>query len=323
MVDLKIKLPEDFFKEEIRCGYKITSSIKKIWAVELDLYAELDRVCKKYNIKFCADGGTLLGTIRHGGFIPWDDDFDIAMLRDDYKKLCRVASEEFKKPYFFQTEQTDPGSARGHAQLRNSATTAILKSEINELSKNTYNQGIFIDIFPFDSVPENENEQRNLYNEIVKKKKKYRSIISNKNYFSYILSRKDDEKVDLKTTVKRYIRHLEYTMIKADYILPYNEFEALCQKYNNLVNTQMVADFCMPVGLNRIQRYRKDFDNLILADFEFLKIPIFKNYDRNLRNLYGDNYLIPQQVESEHKGVFFDVENPYTYYREKREKIVL
>lgn len=77
MIDLKIKLPENFLEEEMRCGYRVTSLIKKVWAVELDLYAELDRVCKKYNIKFCADGGTLLGAIRHKGFIPWDDDLDI------------------------------------------------------------------------------------------------------------------------------------------------------------------------------------------------------------------------------------------------------
>ena len=323
MIDLKIKLPENFLEEEMRCGYRVTSLIKKVWAVELDLYAELDRVCKKYNIKFCAAGRTLVGAISHKGFIPWDDDLDIAMLRDDYEKLCKVAPKEFKSPYFFQTEQTDPGSARGHAQLRNSRTTAILKSEIDELNKNTYNQGIFIDIFPFDSVPENENEQRKLYDVIVKKNKKYHSIIRNKNYFNYTFSKNAEGKIDIIMTIKRYLRHLEYLITKADYAIAYNEFEELCKKYNDYSETLMVADFCIPVGLDRIQRYRKDFDNLVLADFEFLKIPVFKDYDRNLRNLYGDKYMKPQQVASEHNGVFFDPEKSYTYYKERYRNFIL
>ena len=118
MVDLNIELPKGFLEEEVRCGYTVTRKMKEVWAVELDLLKEFKRVCNKYDLKYCADGGTLLGAIRHQGFIPWDDDLDIAMLRKDFEKLNEVAPAEFKKPYFWQTEETDKGSARGHAQLR-------------------------------------------------------------------------------------------------------------------------------------------------------------------------------------------------------------
>ena len=72
----------DFLKEEYRNGYLITDKMKKVWAVELDLLSELDRVCKKYNIKYYAAFGTLLGAIRDKGFIPWDDDLDIRVFEE-------------------------------------------------------------------------------------------------------------------------------------------------------------------------------------------------------------------------------------------------
>ena len=152
MVDLNIKLPDDFLEEEIRCGYTVTRKMKKVWAVELDLLNELLRVCNKYNIKIFASGGTMLGAVRHKGFIPWDDDIDMGMLRKDYDKLCKIANKEFQYPYFFQTNYTDPGTLRGHAQLRNSNTTSFLQNEGSEYS---FNQGIFIDIFPMDFLLQN------------------------------------------------------------------------------------------------------------------------------------------------------------------------
>ena len=129
MVSLNIKLPENFLDEEIRDDYVVSSQMKQVWAVELDLLNKILEVCKKYNIKIIASGGTLLGAVRHKGFIPWDDDIDLMMMRDQYDKLCDVAEKEFTYPYFFQTEYTDPGSMRGHAQLRNSQTTGILNVE--------------------------------------------------------------------------------------------------------------------------------------------------------------------------------------------------
>ena len=118
MVKLNINLPQNFLDEETRCGFTISEKLKEVWAVELDLLSEFDRVCKKYGIKYIASGGTMLGAARHHGFIPWDDDVDLMMMRDEYDKLCEIAPTEFKHPYFFQTEDTDPGFMRYFARLR-------------------------------------------------------------------------------------------------------------------------------------------------------------------------------------------------------------
>ena len=103
MVELAtLKIPNGFFEEEERNGYVITKKRKEIWAVEIDMLLKFIYVCEKHNLKYFADSGTLLGAARHNGFIPWDDDIDVAMLRKDYDKFCKIAINEFKYPYFFK-----------------------------------------------------------------------------------------------------------------------------------------------------------------------------------------------------------------------------
>ena len=83
-----MEIPRDYLLDEVRCGYYIPAMMKKTWANALEILSEIDRVCTKYNIKYFADWGTFLGTVRHGGYIPWDDDMDICMKREDYRKFC-------------------------------------------------------------------------------------------------------------------------------------------------------------------------------------------------------------------------------------------
>jgi len=145
---IKIELPPGFLEEELRSGYKVCSKQKKIWAVELDLLSELMRVCDKHNIKFQVFAGTLLGAVRHGGYIPWDDDLDVCMDRKNFNKLCKVAASEFHNPYFFQTATSDRKFFFGYARLRNSYTTGAIKWTMSP----EYNNGIFIDVYVMDGL---------------------------------------------------------------------------------------------------------------------------------------------------------------------------
>lgn len=144
--------------------HNVPQSRKNLWAVQLDLLDKLVDVCNKYGLKYYLDSGTLLGAARHGSFIPWDDDVDIIMPSEDYYKLCDIAKNEFTGKYFFQTEYTDKGSLRYHAQLRNSNTTCFLKHEYN--SRKRINSGVFIDIFPVYKIPDNKVERNKFYNYI-------------------------------------------------------------------------------------------------------------------------------------------------------------
>ena len=89
----------DFFRDEVRNGFYIPTAIKQAWAACLDVLAEIDRICEKHGIKYFADWGTILGAVRHGGFVPWDDDLDICMLRDDYTRFREVADKELPRQF--------------------------------------------------------------------------------------------------------------------------------------------------------------------------------------------------------------------------------
>ena len=142
-----------------------------------DLLFEFDRVCKKNHLTYTLISGSLLGAIRHKGYIPWDDDVDIAMLPKDYTKLCKIGPTEFKGKYFFQNEFTDPGSLRYHSQLRNSDTTGFLKNDYARRVK--FNSGMFIDIFPLSILPNDPKERENIFNHV-------RPLIRNKTHENFV-----------------------------------------------------------------------------------------------------------------------------------------
>ena len=275
-----ISLPEGFLDDEIRNGYFVPRKQKEIWAVELDLLAKFIMICEKHNITYYADSGTLLGAIRHGGFIPWDDDVDLSMLRIDYLRFCEIAKQEIVFPYFFQTEETDPGSARKHAQIRNSLTTGIIKREWEYNYK--FNQGIFIDIFPLDNLP-SPSIRECFYSEI-------NDLREKSNKFT------DD-----------YTRQGDYR--KNPY---YEEFEKCISRYD-ANESQQIGNLALMGGKRTSNRYRRDYMSTVELPFEFIKIKAPVGYKNELRRMFGiwKQYKIYDGV---HGDVFFDTDKPYTEY---------
>lgn len=125
---------------------------RKLQLIELELLEEVDRICDKYNIQYILDSGSLLGAVRHKGFIPWDDDADISMTRSEYEKFCKVCTEELKgSNFFFQNDNTDKHYRWGYGKLIRTDTVFVrLGQEHLKMAK-----GVFIDIFPMDGVREN------------------------------------------------------------------------------------------------------------------------------------------------------------------------
>lgn len=137
-------------------------NIREAQQVMLSVLRDFDAVCKRHKLCYWIDHGTLLGAVRHQGFIPWDDDLDVTMPREDYEKFLIIAEKELPETTFLQTKKSDPFVHVHHAKLRDRQSTYI---EDWEEGKNIHShQGIFIDIFPVNYISPSKAE---MYRHIV------------------------------------------------------------------------------------------------------------------------------------------------------------
>ena len=300
---LEMVLPGSFFQAEIRDGFEVSTACKKLWAVQLDLLDRLQKVCARHNLKYYACGGTLLGAVRHRGFIPWDDDIDIMMPRDDYDRLCRIASMEFQEPYFFQTEATDPGYLLRHAKIRNSNTAAIQRALSRY--KCTFNQGIFIDIFPLDKLPDDKNELEVYYDRMWE--------LWGKVWKLHAYTYRNHRTTFLENLKCRFAQLFN---MGARYNL---EYEALARKYSGRACHEW-GIHATNLTARRTDRFVwnvADFDEVVMMPFEMLQLPVPVNYDAILKKSYG-NWREPVSGGSLHGDIDFDPEKSYKEYLKEK-----
>lgn len=297
-------LQDSFFRAETRCGYYVSAKMKKVWAVELDLLQKFVEVCEKHNLSYFMDGGTLLGAVRHQGFVPWDDDADVIMPRKDYNRLWDIAEEEFTEPYFFQTTLSENRFFRTHAQLRNSLSTGFIEDDRNK----EINKGIFIDIFVLDYIPDNLCI-KTLWKAQMELEKK---ILS----FQYD---RDFRNLSFRGKIFYCFVHLFFT------IVPYKKFYQRFNlrtlgRYMN-VTTKTAGDVTLDWRTN-VQWPVECFADYIYLPFEnlMLRAPIL--FDAVLKRQYGNYMKFPERMSDNssrsHGDVTFEPEIPYKEYFKKR-----
>ncbi len=302
MVPLNITIPEDFIKEEERCGYVISSKMKEVWAVQIDMLKELEKVCDKYGLTYYADSGTLIGAVRHKGYIPWDDDIDLVMLRKDYNKLLEVAPKEFKSPYFLQNCYTDKDYIRGHSQMRNSATTGSIKEDVDK----PFNKGIFIDIFPLDNIPDSEF----MFKLQIFRLKKLWKLLRKYKY------RKPGNSPAKESFISVFSK-LFYSVV--DYRKVFRHYENVCSKYMNK-KTRRVSYIEYSRGKEKHLWNTESFSKSHKVPFEFTDINIPDGYDDRLTIEYND-YMTIKNIPTTHGDVILDTNVPYTsYFKKRRDK---
>lgn len=255
-------------------------NLRELQLVELDMLKELLRVCSEHNLTVWVDGGTMLGAVRHKGFIPWDDDIDVVMPRHDYDTLLRHGDEWFSHPYFLQSAYSDPGYFRGHAQLRNDNTAAIRPSE----AYRKFNQGIFIDIFVLDGCPDDPQELEDLSHDTLHSLRLLKAVDLDVLYSGRLLQ------VFRKARMRRKVR-------KSGLINLYKAIEDRLRQ----VDMDAVRNWAyITYSGNRLLFDRHLYDNTVWMDFEDIKVPLPAGYDRSLRILYGDDYMTPRHDPTEH-----------------------
>jgi len=294
------KLPPTFFNEEIRCNYCVSAKMKKVWAIEMELLAEFVRVCEKYALRYFADAGTLIGAVRHQGFIPWDDDIDVVMPREDYDKLFEIAEVEFKHPYFFQTSLTEEKFFRTHAQLRHSLSTGFIPYDRNK----NINKGIFLDIFVLDGVADKKLQRWMHKSEI--------------RFHETLLAYEYDRDIRVLSIPKKMVYYCVNILHK---IIPY---KAHFDYYNRKVlarysrkKTEKIGNLVLGWRLHT-QWKREWFEDYQMQPFEQLMLRIPKGYHEVLTTQYGDYMKLPEDVNAPngrfHESIVFEPEEAYESY---------
>lgn len=284
-------ISEDFLKEEVRNDFLVSSERKKLWTVILDLFIEFKKVCEKHNLRYYPCYGFLLGAVRHNGYIPWDDDLDVCMPREDYEKFLKL-KDEFSDPYFFQIPETDPGYFYGMAKVRNSNTTALTEM----FRYQGFNHGIWLSVFPLDNWKLEGGEER----------------------FCQIKQHLTDCSTYMRKTnpnlgPKDIQRVKEYG--DKDPWDSYRLLNEIASQFRN-EKTYYKLILCAVYPYLKNIFHAEDFEETVICPFENIDIPIPKGFDRILRNTYNDYHQFPpiEKRGEWHSGMIVDTDKSYRDY---------
>lgn len=255
----------------MECDEETLNKLKKVQLLSL---LEIIRICNKYHITYTPIGGTLLGTIRHKGFIPWDDDIDVGMLRTEYDRFLEVAKNELRPEFFLQTYETDPNYPKAIARLCVNNTTYLFKG----LDKVNIHNGIFTDIFPYDNSPSSKL-----------------SIMSHKYLIKW-----------LKIATYYKYNYGNLTSLKAKVGIPLLSlpfffmnktrvrilWENIMQKYDSN-QTECVVRTGSGYPYEKVRVKQIFMEEVETMEFEGFPISVMKGYDAHLSSNYGDYMELP------------------------------
>ncbi|MCX4343424.1 MAG: LicD family protein [Kineothrix sp.] len=285
MMKQRVSFPNEFFQDEVREGFLVERKMKCAWAAQIEVLKEIERICNKYGLRYFADSGTLLGAVRHKGFIPWDDDLDIAMLRDDYRKFMEVAPAEL--PEGWKLLDLKGGFEELFIRVTNGDTYDSRAERLLQFHGCPYVVGI--DIFPIEYVPPKADEEEIWYliSIYLFHLMKNVSIFGGKNILGNIeqdlrnIEEMCKTKIDRNGNLERQLKELLDRMIQTYPGEGAKELELIIfdLKYEQL----------------RYKYKREWYEESLIVPFENTTIPIPAGYADVLKIVYGKEYMKPVQ----------------------------
>ena len=272
-----------------------TEELKKIQSLELEALHTIITVCEKCNIEYFLVGGSVLGAIRHDGFIPWDDDIDVGMTRDNYRRFLKEAPQLLPEKYYLQTPYNGDKNPYFYSKLRINGTKFVeyCNRQIN------MHHGVFVDIFPFDEVPDEEQLNKEQFEKVQKLIRlfSFRQVPD--------ISEKPITIPDKLKSIFRRSIHFASIVIPYDYLA--QKLEKEITKYNG---TEQKALACLNFPKRKVNYILKtDLYPLTSHNFDGVSANVPYNYDAYLRTQYN-NYmeLPPKEQRFGHKPYYVELD---------------
>lgn len=246
---------------------------------QIDLLLELRRICKKWNIPYFLIGGTLIGAIRHQGFIPWDDDIDVGMLWEDYARFYQACKEDLDPAYVLHDWHEDPASPHPYFKLKIRGTHYPEAVSANS----AMDDGIFIDVFPYDNAPNNK---------FMRRIQAWQIFVIRK-----ILLLRCDFELGRDSTSKKLIYSILKVFSHVRSIESWkSSFEKVQHRYNK-GTTQVATNMCGAYSYERESKPRALLEKVTEHVFEGEMFSVPEDYDGFLRSCYGDYMQLPPEEQ--------------------------
>lgn len=293
---------KDFFVAEERCNFWVDTTMKAVWAAELEVLCEVAKVCEKYNITWYMAYGSLLGAVRHEGFIPWDDDIDIWLFREDYQRLLEILQNELPKGYVVRSPLLQNGYPEYHTYVGNSDSISIEPEHLRQFHGCPFIVGV--DIFPIDNMPKDK--------EILLRKERAFQLIRK----AVQLVKREHNLETLKKVSDELERDFNIHLYSGEVYLPKTDYEAnemssyfwrvgneIAMNPEDVETSNEVCVFLSYVK-GKCKYIKSWFMEQEELSFEGFGVPVPKQYDKILKVQYGD-YHVYKQAEAAHDYPFY------------------
>lgn len=309
-----LEFQESFFEQEVRNGFYIDRTMKTVWAAELEVLQRVAEICDKYGIAWYAAYGTLLGAIRHEGFVPWDDDIDIWVKRKDYNRLLKVLAEELPREYEIKSPLAKNGYHQFHT-LVNNGSFNMEEGHIRQYHGCPLSVGL--DIFPLDYLPREDKEremQKNLVM-LATRGAQVASQVLNREYEK--AENPAEQKQAFKEEVQEGIHYLEENCgVKIEHqLLENEEWYKIASEFGRWANyfammygeeeSDYLVNFVDYVRCPFKKFLKEDFGESYFATFENFMLPVPCGYEQILRKVFGAYEVIVRKAGT-HEYPFYN-----------------